>query len=97
MKHKHAELIHAWAEGAEIEYRIIFAVSSNWSEWQPFESSQRWELSNSVEYRIKPDSIKKKPIYVFDTGNGFPTFSFISGSRGGNKQLGVIYMEETYE
>jgi len=44
MRHKHADLIHAWAEGAEIE---IF----NCGQWV---AVQDWTFSGSLEYRIKP-------------------------------------------
>ena len=46
MKHKHAELIKAWADGAEIEYKRPFDLS-----WGSIESPS-W--SENVEYRIKP-------------------------------------------
>ena len=47
MKHKHAELIHAWADGAEIEYSIgsptrwVNILNPHWDE--------------NTEYRIKPE------------------------------------------
>ena len=44
MRHKHADLIHAWAEGAEIE---IF----NCGQWVVV---QHPTFSVSLEYRIKP-------------------------------------------
>jgi len=44
MRHKHADLIHAWAEGAEIE---IF----NCGQWV---AVQHPTFSGSLEYRIKP-------------------------------------------
>jgi hypothetical protein len=44
MRHKHADLIHAWAEGAEIE---IF----NCGQWVVV---QHPTFSGSLEYRIKP-------------------------------------------
>lgn len=44
--HKHAALIHAWADGAEIEYRI--SADSPWHA-APFPA---WNLNQ--EYRIKP-------------------------------------------
>jgi len=44
MRHKHADLIHAWAEGAEIE---IF----NCGKWVVV---QHPTFSGSLEYRIKP-------------------------------------------
>lgn len=52
MRHKHADLIHAWAEGAEIEF------SCNGVVWASA-SSPTWELTN--HYRIKPE---KKPDVV---------------------------------
>ena len=46
MKHKHAELIKAWADGAEIEvYQPAFG---RWEEAEP-----AWHTS--FEYRIKPE------------------------------------------
>lgn len=44
--HKHAEVIKAWADGAEIEYR----VHGN-SEWQQVEIPRWFER---YEYRVKP-------------------------------------------
>ena len=45
MKHKHADLIHAWADGAEIEGRI---PGGEWKLAVP-----NWYLY--CEYRIKPE------------------------------------------
>ena len=51
--HKHAELIKAWADGAEIEvYQPAF---DRWEEAEP-----AWHTS--FEYRIKPEP---KPDFVF--------------------------------
>ena len=47
MKHKHAELIKAWADGAEIEVKH----PSNGSWWDA--KSPAWDLN--YEYRIKPE------------------------------------------
>lgn len=50
--HKHAELIKAWADGAEIEYYA--GVSNKWIRVDsPF-----WD--ENIEYRIKPTPTKKK-------------------------------------
>ena len=46
MKHKHADLIHAWADGAKIEYKNALNV---WME------VDRPDWSSWVEYRIKPE------------------------------------------
>jgi len=51
--HKHAELIKAWADGAEIECRI-----DEHDSWVQF-ANPNW--NNEFEYRIKPD---KKPLLV---------------------------------
>jgi len=49
MKHKHADLIHAWADGAEIEY---FNEHSN--EWRTFVNEHNiWY--EAWQYRIKPE------------------------------------------
>lgn len=44
--HKHAELIKAWADGAEIQYRY-----QNFIDWYDIENPD-WDVSK--EYRIKP-------------------------------------------
>lgn len=49
MRHIHADLIHAWAEGAEIEIRLKNQTSIGWCG----ESTPYWHLEN-VDFRIKP-------------------------------------------
>ena len=47
--HKHAELIKAWADGAEIEYKSKFLGT-----WHLFDNNKdAWV--DSYEYRIKPE------------------------------------------
>ena len=46
MKHKHAELIKAWADGAQIEY-----LFTDTDEWCPARTP-RW--AKNVQYRVKP-------------------------------------------
>ena len=53
MKHKHADLIHAWADGAEIQYNI----GKGWKDFSIYEQPS-WE--HDTEYRIKPE--EKKPV-----------------------------------
>ena len=49
MKHKHAELIKAWADGAEIEHK-----SRTTGEWEESgHNCPRWHPD--IEYRIKPE------------------------------------------
>jgi len=49
MKHKHADLIHAWADGAEIQYRPV----PEYGEWKDEPRHLIWD--NLAEYRIKPE------------------------------------------
>ena len=50
MKHKHCELIKAWADGAVIEHRCLTAA--NYNHWHEFDGC--WE-GEDWEYRIKPE------------------------------------------
>jgi hypothetical protein len=52
MKHKHAELIKAWADGAQIQFRLWGGI-----EWLDTATPQ-WEVK--YEYRIKPE--EKQPV-----------------------------------
>lgn len=68
--HKHAELIKAWADGAEIEFRFKDAIRG-WSDWKP--NDGRFSNDPWWEYRIKP---QPKPDVVqmwFAESNNFPT------------------------
>lgn len=57
--HKHAELIKAWADGAEIEF--FYRVDKKWrSVDEPF-----WECD--VEYRIKPSNPNAEKIAEIET------------------------------
>ena len=51
MKHKHADLIHAWADGAKIQYK-------SGDGWWDCALPPEWYLH--MEYRIKPE--EKKPV-----------------------------------
>ena len=67
MKHKHADLIHAWADGAEIQYRPV----PEYGEWKDEPRHLIWD--NLAEYRIKPEQdgslinegTKTKPVGKF--------------------------------
>lgn len=51
-RHKHADLIIAWANGAEIEY-----YHKNFKSWNPA-NAPVWR--EDIEYRIKPKPLIKK-------------------------------------
>ena len=55
--HKHAELIKAWADGAEIEFRTHDTI-----QWHPLFSGWAWDTAIVSEYRIKPEP---KPDFVY--------------------------------
>ena len=67
--HKHAELIKAWADGAEIERKDIYCkyqmnqdpiiVNEHWI----FEPNPNW--SYMAEYRIKPDEPRPRDMYIY--------------------------------
>jgi len=50
MKHKHADTIIAWANGAEIEFRFPMLTEGKWSNWEA--STLSWD--ENYEYRVKP-------------------------------------------
>lgn len=52
MKHKHADLIHAWADGAKIQW------SFGDGEWYDISNVPEWK--DMLQYRIKPE--EKKPV-----------------------------------
>jgi hypothetical protein len=51
--HKHAELIKAWADGAEIEERYIDKENQHLYDWVDFDGN--WGYADTYEYRIKPE------------------------------------------
>lgn len=51
-KHKHYDVIVAWAEGEEVEYK------NQLNEWVDLESRPLWY--EYLEYRIKPKRVKKE-------------------------------------
>jgi hypothetical protein len=53
MKHKHADLIKQWADGAQIQW-----FHDHYGIWQDIVSSPYW--MDGVQYRIKPE--EKQPV-----------------------------------
>jgi len=56
MKHKHAELIKAWADGAEIEAR--YEKATGWTDWKTEDGGFVWYIGGA-EYRIKPEPMRE--------------------------------------
>lgn len=71
--HKHAELIKAWADGAQIQSRWDMTDGKGWSDWRDEAESPEWFID--WEYRIKPEG--KKPVVrwkcVYKSANGYWT------------------------
>jgi hypothetical protein len=71
-RHCHADLIHAWAEGAEIQGRAN--DDCNWIDLHP----TRLTWADNVEYRIKPekkpDVVKYGLAKLTEHGNYFDVF-----------------------
>jgi hypothetical protein len=73
MKHKHADLIHAWADGAEIQL-----YNGCVGEWQDM-PNPAW--STDFQYRIKPLE-EKKPVvrwlWSYPVGGGWAISDFLT-------------------
>ena len=68
-RHKYADLIHAWAEGAEIEHNAIDNPDD--SGWQPA-SNPAWD-SELLKFRAKPnwwENIPEHGVFVKSKSNG---------------------------
>ena len=83
MKHKHAELIKAWADGAEILQYMI-----NLDEWADCTYDPSWNVNKT--YRIKPEP-KPDVIRFVRAINGNEKIKFIfDGETGDLKSAEVI-------
>lgn len=80
--HKHADLIKAWADGAEIE---IKTEDGRWAA-----SSPSWQ--SFLEYRIKPEPKPDLVRYVEITPAGW---NYISGIKNTGANLILIFDGET--
>lgn len=52
-RHKHADVIHAWAEGEEIEVR-------RGTEWLTWDRPDAPSFNEMNQYRVKPKTVKKE-------------------------------------
>ena len=70
MKHKHYDLILAWANGAEIQYYF-------YDKWSPVKNPN-WD--NETEYRIKPEPKPDIVLYSYSTKLNFD-FASLTNAR----------------
>ena len=61
-QHKWAREIHAWADGAEIEYRNTLSPNHPWIITEP----PQWIIDEYFEYRIKPQPKEPQYLYVYE-------------------------------
>jgi hypothetical protein len=91
--HKHAELIKAWADGAEIEYR------DRQNPWNSLPAQGDWDEHPYFEYRIKPAVAgphKPKPdVMTYYYVNGDNELFRWGPLNKGNADLRIIVDGET--
>jgi hypothetical protein len=84
MKHKHAELIKAWADGAEIEWRAGIDI---WVEV----SSPQWD--GEREFRIKPEP--KPDVVLYAYSSDYIGMTHIRWATKAEANLELIYDGDT--
>ena len=67
-KHKHYDVIVAWAAGEEIEFKST--ECANWQNWMQIHAPS---FHRDLEWRIKPKTVKKEG-WVNVYGDNAPTF-----------------------
>jgi len=94
--HKHADLIKAWADGAEIEGRYL--NRDGWGDWHILEGGFIWYHSNA-EYRIKPQLEIPKEYYSESIKNEYydepPIKQYLYIYRGREGQTFVENYQKT--
>jgi len=89
MKHKWHKEIKAWADGAEIEYRL---PTGRWVTCDATEEPPQWLIN--IEYRIKPQPKEPQYLYVY-ADLELDTSSYKVCRREGNfgEYIGKIKLE----
>lgn len=82
--HKHAEVIKAWADGAEIQYRSPESMSISWNDTK----DPAWNVE--FEYRVKPQPKKCVPYkrYLYHSLGGETHVGLVYKDRGWNPEPG---------
>ena len=87
--HKYAELIKAWADGAEIEYKYAYHSEG----WRPAKCPN-WD-AEFVEYRIKPEPKPDITFYGRAVLTSFDTPPIVGGL--GNTQSSLDTLKLTFD
>lgn len=85
MKHKHCDVIKAWADGAQIQTRM--SVDEKWIAWPRQDISPCFH--SDVEYRVKPE---KKQLWVRPYG-----YTLERDHKRDEKYIGVFRFEQNEE
>jgi len=56
MKHKHADVIHAWADGKAIQYSSIRL--DDWQDYNLIDLDSNWINNPEIKWRIKPKTLR---------------------------------------
>ena len=81
--HKHAELIKAWVDGAEIQ--VFDNIFNSW--FDVIDNKPSWDFEH--EYRIKPEPKPNVISYVFCTKGGTLTWMY--------NQIGTANLKLTFD
>ena len=92
MKHKHADLIKAWADGAKIEAR--YQSASGWTEWAEETGGFIW-YKGGAEYRIKPEPKPDCITFLSFTEHGWSETPISCYVRGSKRALKLTHDGET--
>lgn len=101
MRHKHADLIHAWAEGAEIDMRS----DSTYPRWMPVTMAYP-AFDPEKEYRIRPkptrDDIGFVGIYIEPDGTWHVSYAYeesrnVPGHKASTQLAGIIKVTQSGE
>jgi hypothetical protein len=86
--HKWAKEIKAWADGAEIQFKL----SGDWHNWM-YNFEPLWDI-DEYEYRIKPQPKAPQYLYVYRTStNGQIEYRIYHDKDAGGALLGKIKLE----
>ena len=78
--HKWAKEIKAWADGAEIEMRMLNKADNTWYEWENMSDILRFSNDYWWEYRIKPQPKEPQYLYAYEAGGEYK-FSWCKSSQ----------------
>ena len=95
MKHTHAEIIKAWADGAEIQARTICRHIGNSNEW--FDTTDPVWSNKNLDFRIKPEPKPDCITFLTFTEHGWSEAPISCYVRSSKRALKLTHDGETGE